>query len=125
MGRSSFSRASSQRSRALAWHFGQCRFLQELYETASCPHFEHASACPPSAAVRQRRIALNTFRCSQVNHFWLHSKKLSPAVRITSATSTGGPGIYFVPPPVSRLLARGRESSGLAVAFRCCCERWR
>ncbi len=70
--------------------------MHELYETASCPHFEHASACPPSAAVRQHRIAFNTFRCSQVNHFGRHSKKLSPAVRITSATSTGGRAIYFV-----------------------------
>lgn len=34
-------------------------------------------------------------------------------------------GIYFAPPPVSPLLASGRESSGLAVASRCCCERWR
>ena len=85
---------------------------------AVCPHLEHASTCPPSAAVRQRRIAFNTFRCSQVNHFWLHSKKLSPAARITSATSTGGLGIYLVPLPLARFFARGRESSGLAVALR-------
>src|SRR5258706_494459 len=83
---------------------------------------EHASTCPPSAAVRQRRIAFSTFRWSQVNHLWLRSKNLSPAARITSATSIGGRGIYFIPSPVSRFLARGRESSGLAVAFKCCCE---
>src|SRR5712692_11959558 len=70
--------------------------MHELYETASCPHFEHASACPPSAAVRQHRIACSTFRCSQENHFGRRSKKLSPVVRITSATSTGGRGIYLV-----------------------------
>ena len=92
--------------------------MQGLYEMAVCPHLEHASTCPPSAAVRQRRIAFNTFRCSQVNHFWLHSKKLSPAARITSATSTGGLGIYLVPLPLARFFARGRESSGLAVALR-------
>jgi hypothetical protein len=26
---------------------------------------------PPSVAVRQRRNAFNTLRCSQVSHFWL------------------------------------------------------
>jgi hypothetical protein len=70
-------------------------------------------------------MAFTTWRWSQVNHLWLRAKKLSPAARITSATSMGGRGIYFVPPPVSRFLTRGRESSGLAVAFKWCCERWR
>jgi hypothetical protein len=31
---------------------------------ASRPHFEHASTCPPSAAVRQRRMAFSTLRCT-------------------------------------------------------------
>jgi len=47
------------------------------------------------------------------------------AARMMSATSTGDLGIYSVPSPVSRIRERGRESSGLAVAFRRFCERWR
>src|ERR1700694_4194633 len=87
------------RSQVTSLHNELLPIMQELYETASCPHFEHASTCPPSAAVRQRRIAFNTFRCSHVSHFRLFSKKLSSAARTTSATSMGGRGIYFVPPP--------------------------
>lgn len=74
--------------------------------------------CPPSAAVRQRKMAFSTFRCSQVNHFWLLAKKLSPAARTTSATSMGGRGIYSVPAPGSRFFVSSNESSGLAVALR-------
>jgi len=34
LSKSSRSRATIQRSRPLAWHLGQCRFLHELYEAA-------------------------------------------------------------------------------------------
>ena len=52
-----------------------------------------ASTCPPSVAVRQRRIAFSTWRDSQVSPFGLLAKKLPPAARTISATSTGGRGI--------------------------------
>ena len=38
---SSRSRAASQRSRACAWHLGQCRLRHELYEMARCPQVPH------------------------------------------------------------------------------------
>jgi len=63
---------------------------QELKEMARCPQAEHSSKWPPCAAVRQRRIALTTFKCSQVSHFRLLSKNESPAARMMSATSRGG-----------------------------------
>ena len=40
-GSSSRSRASSQRTRALPWHRGQCRLRHELYEMAVCPQSKH------------------------------------------------------------------------------------
>ena len=72
---------------------------------------EHASTCPPSAAVRQRRIAFNTLRWSQVSHFRLFSKKRSPSARITSATSTGGRDIYFVTAREAKVF--GENATGL------------
>src|SRR5579864_6268044 len=62
---------------------------------ARCPQRAHASTCPPNAGVRQARMALKIFRCSQVNHFRLRSKKASGAARRISATSTGGCAIYL------------------------------
>jgi hypothetical protein len=57
--------------------------------------------------VRQRRIAFTTLRWSQVSHFRLSSKKLSPAARMMSATSTGGRGI------LRRAGARGEHRQGI------------
>jgi len=68
-GQRSRSRAWSQRRRALPWHRGQCLFLQELYEMVLvCPQPVQRSRCPPSAAVRQRAMASNTFWCCQFIH---------------------------------------------------------
>ena len=65
-------RALSQRRRALPWHRGQCLFRQELYEIlVVCPQPVQRSRCPPSAAVRQRVMASNTFRCCQLIHLRL------------------------------------------------------
>jgi hypothetical protein len=77
-----------------------------------------------SAAVRQGRIAFSTLRDSQVSHFGLFAKKLSPAARMISATSTGGRGIYEAPEALVLQANIGRASSGLAVAFTCRCDTW-
>jgi len=48
------------------------------------------------------RMSADRGRAATQNRVQVRSKKkLSPAARITSATSTGGRGIYFVPSPVS------------------------
>src|SRR5579864_4879364 len=57
---------------------------------ARWPQREHSSRCPPSAAVRQRSMAVNNFRCSRFNHERLNSMKFRPALRTKSATSSGG-----------------------------------
>src|ERR1019366_4085563 len=123
VGRRSRRRAASQRSRALAWHFGQCRLRQELKEMVCSPQREHSSTCPPRAEVRQRRMAVSTFWCSQVNHFRLPSKNASPAARITSATSTGGRAIYLLWGGSGLEAQIDNESSGLTVAPTRCLER--
>src|SRR6476620_9346199 len=60
-GRRSASRAASHSLAAAPWHFGQCRLRQLLYEIWVCAHFSQRATWPPSAAVRQRLIALMTF----------------------------------------------------------------
>jgi hypothetical protein len=70
-------------------------------------------------------MALKIFRCSQVNHFRLRSKKASGAARRISATSTGGRAIYVGSEESALRLNIVSESSGLAVALRCRWEKWR
>src|SRR5271166_5130433 len=48
------------------------------------------SRCPPSAAVRQRVMASNTFLCCQLIHLRLCSRNACPAQRTMSATSSSG-----------------------------------
>ena len=92
---------------------------------ARYPQREHSSIWPPSAAVRQRSMAVSTFRWQDVSHLWHRSANLGPAARIISATSSGGRSIYFL--ARERLGAgdgdKGSASSGLAVSPRCFCER--
>jgi len=104
---------------------GQCRLRHELNEMARYPQREHASSWPPKAEVRQARMALKIFRCSQVNHFRLRSKNESGAARRISATSTGGRAIYWGSARFALRVNRASVSSGLAVALRCRCDRWR
>ena len=54
------------------------------------PQLVQRSRCPPSAAVRQREIASNTFWCCQLIHLRLCSMKDSPAQRTISAISMRG-----------------------------------
>ena len=54
-------RLASHSLAAAAWHFGQCRLRQELYEMRRCAQASQRSTWPPSAAVRQRSIADMTF----------------------------------------------------------------
>jgi hypothetical protein len=61
-------------------------------------------------------MAVKIFRCSQVNHFWLHWQKVVPAARMRSATSSGGRAIYFA--------ASESASRGLAVAPMWRFDRW-
>jgi len=89
------------------------------------PHREQASTWAPSRGVRQRRMAVSTLMCSQLSHPRLCSKNAEPAARITSATSSGGRGIYFVCGPLPDLSNSESESSGLAVACKCRLDRWR
>src|ERR1700680_4968428 len=58
----------------------------------------------------------------QVIHLRLRSMKVRPAARTRSATSSGGRFIYSLCGDWFFSLS---ESSGLAVALRCRCERWR
>ena len=74
-----------------------------------CPHFKRGKIGYHS------RFGVKLF------HRHLVGRGICPSEPVPDA----GRGIYFVPCPVSRLLASGSASSGLAVAFRCCCERWR
>ena len=59
-----------------------------------CPQRTHASRWPPSAAVRQRSMAVNTFKWSRFNHERLRSMKFRPALRTISAISRDGRFIY-------------------------------
>ena len=60
-----------------------------------CPQRTHASRWPPSAAVRQRSMAVNTFKWSRFSQERLRSMKARPALRTRSATSRGGGGTYL------------------------------
>ena len=53
---------------------------QELYEISVWPHavFSQRATCPPSAAVRQRSIALMTFNCSRLTWERLASRHAGP-----------------------------------------------
>ena len=64
----------------------------------SCPQLAHASRWPPRAAVRQRAMASSTLRCGQGKEALYRCRKLSPATRMTSATSKGGRLIASCPP---------------------------
>jgi len=62
---------------------------QLLYEIghdvrSGCTHRK----CPPSAAVRHRRIASSTLTCFQPIHWRFRSTKAAPAVRMRSAISS-------------------------------------
>ena len=77
---------------------------------ARYPQREHLSRCPPKAAVRQRSIAANTFRCWPVIQRRLASMNFCPATRMRSATSSGGRFIYSSPGGSSFLpVARQRQ----------------
>ena len=65
----------------------------ELKEMVCSPQREHSSTCPPSAEVRQRRMAVSTLRCCQVNHFRLPSKNASPVWR---GSQVGARGTFSV-----------------------------
>ena len=47
---------------AVAWHLGQWRLRQELYEILRWPHASHWSRWPPSFAVRQASMARMALR---------------------------------------------------------------
>lgn len=49
----------------LAWHFGQWRSRQELYEIRTVPQASQESTWPPNAAVRQAINRRKTVRCSE------------------------------------------------------------
>src|SRR5664280_2421941 len=55
-----------------------------------CPQPVQRSRCPPSAAVRQRTMASNTFWCCQLIHLRLCSINACPAQRTMSAISRRG-----------------------------------
>src|SRR5215471_545687 len=79
-GNSSASWSASHRRDAAAWHFGQCRLRQELYAISVWPHvaFSQRATYPPSAAVRQRSIALITFNWSRLIWSLLVSRQAGP-----------------------------------------------
>ena len=61
---------------------------------ARCPQRVHSSRCPPRAAVRHRRMARSTLTCFQRIQRRLRSMNAVPAMRMRSATSSGGRLIY-------------------------------
>src|ERR1035441_1458137 len=63
---------------------------------AVCSQPEHRSRWPPSAAVRQRVIAVSTFSCCPLIHLRLRSMKPCPAWRTMSAISSGDRLIRWV-----------------------------
>ena len=54
------------RARDNDWHFGQWRSRQLLNAMRWWPQASHCSTCPPSAAVRQRSMALITRSCARL-----------------------------------------------------------
>src|SRR5712664_1722691 len=89
-GNRSASRAASQSFAAAAWHFGQCRLRQELYEIWVYAHFSQRATWPPSAAVRQRSIADITFNWPRLTWPALARRHAGPMPRKMSATSSDG-----------------------------------
>ena len=78
-------------------------------------------------ALRQRSMAVNTFRCSRVSQVRLRSMNAGPAARTRSATSSGGASIYWFCGAgcLVAALDSSSESSGLAVALRWRLDRCR
>ena len=62
----------------------------ELNEMASWPQRSQRSQSPPKAAVRQRSMACNIFRCGHRSQDRLFSRKRLPCARMMSATSRVG-----------------------------------
>src|SRR6202171_4353275 len=89
-GRRSASRAASHSLAAAPWHFGQCRLRQLLYEIWVCAHFSQRATWPPSAAVRQRSIALMTFNWPRLTWPALARRHAAPWSRKIYATSSVG-----------------------------------
>ena len=59
------------------WHFGQCRFLQELKTSRKKPQsFSQISMCPPSFWVRQVTMSRITFLCSKLAGYWARKSAL-------------------------------------------------
>jgi len=58
-----------------------------------CEHFSQRSTWPPSAAVRQRSIAVITFNCSRLTCPALAERHAAPWSRKISATSSFGRNI--------------------------------
>src|SRR5260370_40882850 len=75
---------------------------------ARWPQAEHWSRWPPRSAVRQRRMAISTFRCSQVNQAGGGSRNRSPAALMRSANSSSGRVILRAAAAVFRVRL-GRE----------------
>jgi len=81
----------------LAYHlgnagFGQWRLPQLQYEMTVWAHsgFSQRATKPPSAAVRQARIASITFNCARLTCPRLASSQAGPKSRKMSATSRAG-----------------------------------
>ena len=75
-------------ARLAAWHLGQCRSRQELYDIRVYPQRPQASTCPPKAAVRQVTKRRITAACS-ADTGW-RAVYASPWARRMSATSSSG-----------------------------------
>src|ERR1700682_787301 len=82
--------SSSPSPAAAPWHFGQCRLRQLLYAMTVCAQPSQRATCPPSAAVRQRSIALMTFSWSRLTWPALAQRHAAPWSRKISATSSAG-----------------------------------
>ena len=64
--------------RARPWHWGQCRFRHELYQTRRCPQRSHCSTWPPRAAVRHCVRAVITRRCAVERAAPTRARNVSP-----------------------------------------------
>ena len=73
--------------------------------------------------MRQRAMARRTLRWVQRSHERLRSMKSVPALRMMSATSNCGRLIYSSSDDLPFFSTSA--SSGLGVACKCRCERWR
>jgi hypothetical protein len=79
-----------------------------------CPQPVQRSRCPPSAAVRQRTMASNTFRCCQLIHLRLCSMNDCPAQRTMSAISREAGHQLCLCPPCGRERERIERAGGCA-----------